>query len=261
MDKTMTIDAFTFFNELDLLELRLSILDPYTDKFILLESRQTFSGQEKLLYYEENKERFAKWNDKIIHIIAPNIELSNPNNLFERHWYAYELIEQKLQEFDPEAIVFSSDLDEVWNPEILDKIDDKVYTLSLWNYSYYLNMRSSEGWMDSLVSRNKNIYPGFTKRFRTEHQPLILNAGWHFTNMGGAEQVIKKINAYDHANEVLPQLSRFEGLGIQDRMDKGYDYLGRALDYWGKPFQFFISEEEWPQYLKDNKEKYQHLCK
>jgi hypothetical protein len=264
----MIIDAFCFFNELDLLELRLEILGPYTDKFILVESRETFSGIPKPLYYEENKEKFAKWQDKIIHIIVPNLALMNPDRLFERHWYAYELIEEKLQDFDPETIVFSSDLDEVWNPEILKKFEDgtypldkEIYTLSLWNYSYYLNMRSSEGWMDSLVTRNKNVFPGFTKRYRTEHQPLIENAGWHFTNVGGVEQIIKKIEAYDHANEVLPTLSNYKGYGIKERMEQGYDYLGRQYDYWGKPFSFYLSEEEWPQFLKDNKERYQHLCK
>lgn len=39
-------DAFLFFNELDLLEIRLNILDPYVDFFILNESNLTFSGKE-----------------------------------------------------------------------------------------------------------------------------------------------------------------------------------------------------------------------
>ena len=30
-------DVFTFFNELDLLELRLEMLDPYVDQFVLVE--------------------------------------------------------------------------------------------------------------------------------------------------------------------------------------------------------------------------------
>ncbi len=37
----MTYDCFTFFNELDILEMRLNILDPYVDKFILVESVET----------------------------------------------------------------------------------------------------------------------------------------------------------------------------------------------------------------------------
>ena len=61
----MIYDCFTFFNELDLLEIRLNILDEYTDYFVIGESYETFSGLKKPLYYYENRERFEKWNDKI----------------------------------------------------------------------------------------------------------------------------------------------------------------------------------------------------
>ncbi len=65
----MKYDVFRFFNELDLLELRLNILDAHVDYFVLVEATKTFSGLDKPLYYQENKERFAKWNHKIIHHI------------------------------------------------------------------------------------------------------------------------------------------------------------------------------------------------
>ena len=64
------VDAFPFFNELDLLEIRLNLLDPYVDCFILSEATKTFSGLDKPLYYNENKERFEKFNNKIIHNIV-----------------------------------------------------------------------------------------------------------------------------------------------------------------------------------------------
>ena len=63
----MIYDCFTFFNELDLLEIRLNILNDYVDKFVLVEATRTQNNKEKKLYYEENKERFAKFKDKVIH--------------------------------------------------------------------------------------------------------------------------------------------------------------------------------------------------
>lgn len=60
-------DVFPFFNELDLLEIRLNILDPHVDYFVLSKSTKTFSGLDKPLYYKENKEKFKKFNHKIIH--------------------------------------------------------------------------------------------------------------------------------------------------------------------------------------------------
>ena len=59
-------DCFNFFNELDILELRLNILYDYVDYFVIVESSVTHSGQPKPFYLEENKERFAKFWDKII---------------------------------------------------------------------------------------------------------------------------------------------------------------------------------------------------
>jgi beta-1,4-mannosyl-glycoprotein beta-1,4-N-acetylglucosaminyltransferase len=49
------IDSFIFFNELELLNYRLEILNEYVDYFIIVESPYTFSGLTKPLYYFENK--------------------------------------------------------------------------------------------------------------------------------------------------------------------------------------------------------------
>lgn len=252
----MIFDCFTFFNELDLLELRLSILDKYVDRFIIVESYETFTGLPKPLVYAENKERFAKWNDKIIHIVAPNIEIKEV--AFERHWLCYELIEQELLKYNDEDIAFCSDLDEIWNPDILTKIDDQIHSLAQFNYSYYLNMRSSEQWVGTIASKIKNIFVGYNKWGRTAKPNILPNGGWHLTNMGGVEQLIKKVQAYDHGPEINQEWFK---ANIEGLIENGRDYLARDFDYEGKPFKFWLEEENWPEYLKNNKEKYQHLCK
>ena len=66
-------DVFPFFNELDLLEIRLNLLDPYVDYFVISESTKTFQGAEKELYYLNNKDKFEKFNHKIIHNIVEDI--------------------------------------------------------------------------------------------------------------------------------------------------------------------------------------------
>ncbi|MGN1154117.1 MAG: hypothetical protein ACI4S3_08815 [Candidatus Gastranaerophilaceae bacterium] len=66
----MIYDCFTFFNELDLLEIRLNILNDVVDKFVLVEATKTFTGQDKPLYYNDNKEKFSAFNAKIIHVVV-----------------------------------------------------------------------------------------------------------------------------------------------------------------------------------------------
>lgn len=258
----MVFDAFTFFNELDLLEIRLNILGDFVDKFILVESRQTFSGQPKPLYYLENKERFSKWNDKIIHIVVPNMEVDD-GILFRRHYLCYEAIELALlNEGKDEDVAFCSDLDEIWNPAILERIDNNPHSLLQYNYSYWLDYRSNEGWSGTLMSKIKNIFVGFNKLNRTAKPYPLENGGWHFSNIGGVEQIIKKLEAYDHSNEVIPMLSQFEGYGVKDRMEKGLDFLGRQFNYQGVPYEFHKeNDDNLPVYIVENKKKWKKLLK
>ena len=65
----MVYDIFLFFNELDLLEIRLQMLNDKVDKFVIIECIETFSGNPKPLFYQENKDRFKEWEHKIIHYI------------------------------------------------------------------------------------------------------------------------------------------------------------------------------------------------
>jgi hypothetical protein len=65
----MIIDAFPLFNELDILELRLTELSPVVDRFVIVEANRTHKGTLKPLHYAENAQRFAEWKDKIVHVV------------------------------------------------------------------------------------------------------------------------------------------------------------------------------------------------
>ena len=64
----MIIDCFPFFNELDVLDIRLNILNEVVDKFVLVEASKTQSKIDKPFYFEQNKNRYSKFLDKIVHI-------------------------------------------------------------------------------------------------------------------------------------------------------------------------------------------------
>lgn len=63
----MIYDCFMFFDELDLLEIRMNILDPVVDFFVVTESTTTLMAQPKKMYFAENMSRFEKFKDKIIY--------------------------------------------------------------------------------------------------------------------------------------------------------------------------------------------------
>ena len=86
--KPQIIDAFMFNNELDVLNFRLHELTDYVDKFVIYENCWTFSGNKKPLYFEDNKEMFSKFSDKIVHIkltddIKPTFRLSFRSKIIE----------------------------------------------------------------------------------------------------------------------------------------------------------------------------------
>jgi beta-1,4-mannosyl-glycoprotein beta-1,4-N-acetylglucosaminyltransferase len=248
----MIYDCFTFFNELDLLEIRLNILDEHVDYFVLAECTETFSGVEKPLYYQENKERFSKWNHKIIHHVNDKFHAGDS---FQRAHYQKESITKSMQNVSDEDIVYYGDLDEIWKPQNI--IDDNIYKLKQLNYVYYLNNRSSEQWIGTFVGKWKSIKEKGLNYHRGNPTNFRDDGGWHFTSMGGAEQVRKKLEAYDHQEYNLQWLKE----SMEQRIEMGLDFAGRPNDWQGKPFSFRVDESELPQFILQNREKYSKYFK
>lgn len=250
----MVYDTFCLFNELDLLEARLNILDPHVDRFVICESYQTFSGKNKPLNLIENAKRFEKWADKILYVIPNNIETHDP---FVRAGYQKDFIREAMTQIaEDDDIIYFGDLDEIWKPQKIE--DDKIYNLKQLNYSYYLNNRSSENWVGTVVGKWKTFKTNTVNHWRANHDNELEDGGWHFTNMGGMEQILKKLESYDHHLEAnIPWVRD----GLKERMEKGEDYLGRDADWRGEPFKMWIEEENLPAYILENKDKYKHLWK
>lgn len=280
-------DIFTFFNELELLELRLEMLDSVVDKFVLIECVETFSGNPKPLYYEENKSLFKKYHHKIIHhvtydppksfddlrnrILDPNVDdltkqicyqalTSNNVPAGELHWlkefYQKENIRRPLVGLEDGDLCFVTDLDEIWNPELdYSKIEDhKIYKLKQLAYSLYLNNRSSEPWAGTLLTRYRNIKNSCLNHLRTPSKTpyeYIENGGWHFTFMGGVDQIKLKIESYGHQEYNNDEIKN----SVEQNLSSNKDVLGR------NQFQFWIDESELPAYLINNKQKYKKFFK
>lgn len=235
--------------EADLLEIRLNILDEYVDYFVLAESTQTFSGKEKPLYYKENIGRFAKWGSKIIHQTIDAAYFENP---FDMAAYQKDTIREALElSCSPNDIIYYGDVDEIWNPNHEMK-EGKLKQLA---YSYFLNNRSSEDWQGTNVCLYKNLYD--LNEWRANHNVIVENGGWHFTNMGGYEELVRKIESYDHQEVNIPWVKD----GLQARMDANIDFLGRTHDWKGNSFKMWVDESQLPTYILENKAKYSHLWK
>ena len=125
--KNKIYDCFTFYNELDLLELRLAELYTKVDHFVIVESNQTYTSKPKPFYFEENKQRYAQWLDKIIHIKVENMP-GHPdawvNDRFQR-----DQIFQGIVDANADDLIMVSDLDEIVRPEAVDYMSNSEQTL------------------------------------------------------------------------------------------------------------------------------------
>ncbi len=172
MEKQKIYDCFTFFNELDLLELRLTELDDVVDYFVIVEASKTFSGKEKPFYFLENKQRYKKWLKKIIYIPLKRVPKITPivdneilcrlvnrvdkKKLFRRFKSALSLgrfrvqtfqrnkILEGLKECNPNDIILVSDLDEIPNKKKFNQMklllkNSPYVGFEQTYYAYYLN--------------------------------------------------------------------------------------------------------------------------
>ncbi len=115
-------DCFTFFNEIDLLKIRLSLLDSIVDKFVIVELNKTHRGKEKEYNFLNHQGEFKKYKDKIIYITAENIPKYNGTGDWTIENFQRNCIMRGLNSCQPEDIIIISDLDEIPNPEVIKNL-------------------------------------------------------------------------------------------------------------------------------------------
>ena len=130
----MIYDCFTFFNELDLLTIRLELYYKIVDFFVICECSKTQKNIDKPYYFKLNKKKFERYLDKIIYIKADDPPIYDNNK--ELCWvienYQRNQIIKGLKNCKKDDIIFISDLDEFWNPNIL-KHKNNFYVNKLQN--------------------------------------------------------------------------------------------------------------------------------
>jgi beta-1,4-mannosyl-glycoprotein beta-1,4-N-acetylglucosaminyltransferase len=129
-------DCFTFFNELDVLEMRLNILDKHVDNFILVESTQTHSGKNKDLVFKNNIDRFKKFSEKITHIVVDDMPIQENENRWILENFQRNAIMRGLTRCDDEDIILISDLDEIPNPDTFGQVN-ALLTKKSDNHDYF----------------------------------------------------------------------------------------------------------------------------
>lgn len=275
MVQALIYDCFIFYNELDILEMRLNILEEVVDKFVLVEATKTFSNKEKQMVYQNNKDRYKKFSDKIIHIVVDDFPA------FETAWhyenYQRNAILRGLKDCDPEDIIIVSDVDEIPDPKILQNLKvkmDEVVCICLRVYWYYLNYLkiTDPVWRTASIKivkyatftsklderfviysnlvikeMNNGVTPNKLRYYRDCR--FIFDGGWHFSYMGGVGAVSDKLKNFAHQEFNDEQHTNIDT--ITDHIKAGINVCTGA-----KEFRSVEIDDYFPDYIVNNIEKY-----
>jgi beta-1,4-mannosyl-glycoprotein beta-1,4-N-acetylglucosaminyltransferase len=206
----MIVDCTLFYNEVDMLLYRLKVMYPVVDKFIIVESTKTHRGNYKEMHFEKNKKVFEKYLDKIIHVIDDKLD-SPESWVNENHQRNYAI--HALREFaQDDDIILISDVDEIFNPEIIKKLNfDTCVSMNMDMYYYNIETKLEIQWILPKAIRYKHLTT--LTETRMSSVPVVNGAGWHLSYFGDERMIINKLKNFAHS-----ELSRYYGYEDEERI-------------------------------------------
>jgi beta-1,4-mannosyl-glycoprotein beta-1,4-N-acetylglucosaminyltransferase len=257
--ETKVYDCFCFYNEFELLKMRFEELWDCVDHFVLVESIETQKGNLKPLYFQENAALFEKYKDKIIHIV---INERHPEfSLWEREHYQRNCITRGLARCKSDDIILISDVDEIPRRTLLPSLIKKLHNqhchsrinaigLQQEIYFFQLNRQTPTKetwgggwWYGTVMTFYKEIKKSCPQYFRDHRSqfPLVYNAGWHFTWMGGRDRIRTKM------------VSVVEGDDAKGNCSDTF------IDEWLAQHPAVPIDESFPRYLLDNLDHFKSI--
>lgn len=237
----MIYDCFTYFQENDILEIRLEELYPIVDRFVLVESAHTHSGKSKPLHYAENRHRYAQYNDKIIHVVADLPDKEGLAAVRRREMSQRNAILRGLLDAPDDSIILISDVDEIPRRSAVQMLkgglqDGAIVTFIQRLYYYNVNTSAPDrpwpGTRAANIADVRALSPHVIRNGLGQpdgYYPLrggINDAGWHFSYFGGVQKIREKQDAFLHQELVNPETA--DEATITERMESGTDIWGRA---------------------------------
>jgi beta-1,4-mannosyl-glycoprotein beta-1,4-N-acetylglucosaminyltransferase len=282
----MIYDCFTFYNELELLEVRLHELSKVVDKFVIVEAPRTFTNKPKPLCFLENRARFSEFDRQIIHIqVSDSPNSSDPwaVETFQRNCIARGLVQ--CQQDD---LVLISDVDEIPRAEAVRRAcQEYSYPHGIWaDFLARPVIRAFSAWEFSRGRVRRN-HPFVLKFEQSSHRhfincvivnppervhwygtrmlhyrdlkspqdarhsgyKVIKNGGWHFTSMGGVERIREKIGSFSH--QEFNNQDFLNPTRINEIINQGMSVFDAQ-----EKLSCVKIDDSYPRYIRDNPQKF-----
>lgn len=248
-------DAFIFFNELEMLKIRLNVLSSVVSNFILVEAPITHSGKEKPLYFNENKHLFSEFSDRIIHVKSnlPSEAFDGIDINWTRERAQRSVIDIVLKKVAlPEDFVLVSDVDEIPNPDtllyIIKNYSGPINFLQT-AYYYKLNWLHNTLWRGTGLCRYSD-YQAAERIRRCASVKETCLSGWHFSFMGGVDAIKTKIQSFAHQEFNTQKVLSNVEYNVNNQFDIFEERQTRSKFLSISPFGSL------PKYISDNVDYY-----
>ena len=289
-------DCTTFFNENFILDARFNILDPYVDKFIVVESSYSHSGKNKKFNFDISK--FGKFKDKIIYLkidTQPNNliyemkdgnkfedEKNIRNNAIKRIAHQRNILLDGISEASENDLILYSDNDEIPNFENFNEsfLKNKILMFKQKIFYYKFNLYYdrydwygtkgckkkdliSFDWLRNIKTKKYPFYrvDTYFSKIKYQNVRLINDGGWHFTQLKNPNDIYEKITNDEHHDEF--QKTNINIADIEDMVKRKiikYDHLANSSENkYDNEFKLKkIEMNLMPKYIQENKDKYKN---
>lgn len=267
-------DCFSFYNELDLLEIRLQELYDHVDYFVISEANTTHSGNPKSFILLDNWERFKPWHDKIIHVKVEDMPGVIDGNCWhnERHQRNC-LVKGVVPTANDDDIILIGDVDEFIRPSAIEELAND-YEHNFWGFRMPMfNYRFNYMWTTPLiyqvqtqgmtVARAKTfpnlsyiremygkVWADRTIEYSDDQDACLQHAGWHFSSIGNSDFVANKLKNFAH-NELAYQAAT---INVDELINNNKTSLRPDARFNAVPLDNYF-----PKTIVDNQEKYKDL--
>jgi beta-1,4-mannosyl-glycoprotein beta-1,4-N-acetylglucosaminyltransferase len=225
-------DCFTFFNEIELLELRLMELYDFVDFFVIVEANKTHTGKEKEFIFEKNKNIFEKYLNKVIYVKVEDLPTYDINNIWIPENFQRNCILRGLHNIEIGDKVIVSDIDEIPNIETIKKVlnQNNPVTLIQDLFYYYVNCKQNCIWFGTIIGTYGHFStPQELRNLARSGCNPIENGGWHYSFMGGSERIKTKVENIAESSYIINQIGDVNE--IEHKIKNQIDLWNRTEDY------------------------------
>ena len=215
----MLIDAFLFFNEKELVELRIKYLEKIVDFFVVIEANITHQEKQKSWNFPSILENNLKQFSKKIQYHQIDIDPEKIKN--EESWiiddvkgddawrienFQRNYIKTACQKFSNEDILVISDVDEIPSKTKLEFVKScdfkKIAPVALEQHLFHIdcNYLKLESWRGSIATTMQicNAYSPHQLRRSRNRISHLTDSGWSFSSFGGPNKIKEKFESIAH---------------------------------------------------------------